>query len=68
MSDRVTIRVDQVLIDALDRFRAASGPDSRSRQDVLRHIIEDWLATHGYLPMPSRELQQDQFREPPSSP
>jgi hypothetical protein len=50
MADRVTVRVDQEIIDALDLFHAARATDFRSRQDALRHIVADWLATRGYLP------------------
>lgn len=48
MTDRVTVRVDSELIDALDRFRADSAPAFRTRQDLLRYIIAEWLENHGY--------------------
>jgi hypothetical protein len=51
MSDRVTVRVDSDLVDALDRLRVDREPMFRTRQDLLRYIVDDWLSSHGYLPI-----------------
>lgn len=57
MSDRVTVRVDSDLVDALDRFRADREPTFRTRQDLLRYIVADWLGSHGYLPTEQGDLK-----------
>lgn len=56
MTDRVTVQVDGELIKALDRFRANSARAFRTRQDLLRHIVADWLASHGYPSGKSMDL------------
>lgn len=49
MSDRITVRVDQSLVDAIDKLRVARGTEFHSRQDLLRHILLDWMISHQHL-------------------
>lgn len=58
MSDRVTVRVDRSVVDALDRLRMARATEFHSRQDLLRHILVDWMTTHGHLGPALTEPQQ----------
>lgn len=66
MSDRVTVRVEEILVSALDRFRADHETEFRSRQDLLRHIIADWLIARAYLSGTPTGLQEG--HEPPLMP
>lgn len=58
MADRITIRVTQDVVEALDRFIAAGVVPVRTKQDAFRHIVDDWLTTKGYLSS-RRERQQE---------
>lgn len=50
MNERITVRITPEVKDALERFHQQQQLiPMRSRQDAFRHIIEDWLAAHGYL-------------------
>lgn len=49
MGDRITTRVDPRLVEALDRFIAASATPLRTKQEAVRLIVEQWLAAEGYL-------------------
>ena len=53
MNDRISLQVAPDAKEALDRFRGDQRAQLRSRQDVLRHIISDWLTSRGYLPLQS---------------
>ncbi len=65
MSDRITVRVDRHIVDAIDRVRMARGMEFHSRQDLLRHILVDWMMSHNYLgPAPKEALLRN---EHPSS-
>jgi hypothetical protein len=55
MTDRVTVRVDDSLIRALDRCREELEPKLRTRQDLVRYILADWLTTRSYLSGPFKE-------------
>jgi hypothetical protein len=48
-NDRITVRVDADVFEAFERFIAQSGVPTRSKQDAYRHVVRDWLGTHGYL-------------------
>lgn len=63
MTDRVTVRVDDSLIRALDRCREELEPKLRTRQDLVRYILADWLTTRSYLSGQSRE-QHDLVSSP----
>lgn len=51
-NSRITVRVDADVYDAFERFIAESGMTNRSKQDAYRHVVRDWLGTHGYLKGP----------------
>lgn len=52
MNDRITIRLDPDMVEALQRFLAEGEVDCRSRQDAFRYIVRDWLTEAGYLEQP----------------
>lgn len=49
MQQRVTIRIDQDIADALDAFVCEQTFAFKSRQDAYRFIIRDWLIARRYL-------------------
>ena len=49
MTDRITIRIEQDVASALERFIADGAVPLRSKQDAFRHIVRHWLAGQGYL-------------------
>lgn len=49
---RITVRVDKDVYEAFERFMAESGMSKGSKQEAYRHVVRDWLGTHGYLKRP----------------
>lgn len=49
MKERITIRIDDDLSEALDCFIAKRGHHFRSKQDAYRFAIREWLVWRGYL-------------------
>lgn len=49
MSERITIRIDNDVEEALDRFISLEGAGLRTKQDAYRFIIRQWLMQQGYL-------------------
>jgi metal-responsive CopG/Arc/MetJ family transcriptional regulator len=49
MNDRITIRLDPDIVEALEKFLVEEDVNCRSRQDAFRYIVRDWLTESGYL-------------------
>jgi hypothetical protein len=62
MNERITIRVTAEMKEALECFHQDQVVAVRSRQDVFRRIIEDWLIGHGYLQAQSNMQEGTRLR------
>lgn len=49
MSERITIRLKADIVEALRSVVVDEPIDCRSRQDVFRYIVRDWLTENQYL-------------------
>jgi len=51
VSPRVGVRLSPEILDALDHFVANNPdlPEGKSRSELLRMIVSDWLIGNGYL-------------------
>jgi metal-responsive CopG/Arc/MetJ family transcriptional regulator len=52
MNDRITIRLDPDIVEALERVVAEGQLGCRSRQDAFRYAVRTWLTESGYLEDP----------------
>jgi hypothetical protein len=53
VSEWVNVLLPHDIVQALDEYRRIHG-DPNTRQEVIRHLLEDWLIMRGYLPPPRR--------------
>lgn len=49
MQDRISIRIDNEVAEALDKFVSGQTVAFKSRQDAYRLIVQDWLIARRYL-------------------
>ena len=47
-SERITVRLPQDVLRAIDEYRRLV-EDQRSRSEVIKELLIDWLVAHGYL-------------------
>ena len=47
-SERITVRLPQDVLRAIDEYRRLA-EDQRSRSEVIKELLTDWLVAHGYL-------------------
>ncbi|WP_152664547.1 hypothetical protein [Devosia geojensis] len=49
MRNRITIRIEDDVAEALERFISEGPSDFRTKQDAYRFVVREWLVTKGYL-------------------
>jgi len=59
MSERITIRLEADIVEALRSVIADELIDCRSKQDAFRYIVRDWLTENQYLvpQVPQRDVE-----------
>jgi hypothetical protein len=49
VNNRITIRIESDVDEALKRVISSELTTAKSKQDAFRHIVRDWLTLKGYL-------------------
>lgn len=63
MHDKITVRLPNELRQAIARFRQERSGSFNSTQAACRHIIEDWLAGHGYIAPKPPAVKDDTWQD-----